>query len=679
MSKVLKNDNVALKCMHTACSLDICLTNRCNMACRYCYYETLNSGKPTFLSFEQVKTGIENYMRGRDISKIEKIAIAGGEPFLCFPVVDKTVRFLRKKVKYPLKIEVFTNGILLNEDNVSRLLEQGVKLVLSLDGVMSSNDRNRVFRANSLSSPFEIVMKNLEKIPTELVRNISVGMTVTSNNVMDIADNVKFLRSLNFKEVQINMKYLEVWDAGSLKLLKIGLERLASYYKELVPAGISSFNTFRFGLDFLQLKERGEALSCLPGFREVSLGPDGFFYPCGLVSTYGKNRYKYRIGDIKSGLDYIKAARLRVSAARFLRKTDKRYNLTKYISNPILLYFGIKLKGIDPDKLFGSTVNVFRIFEEKLGQYLRAEGIMSDLSRDRKFGDMEHLPPRICDKEIKRLKVELNEKYGELADLREAFDYFIYSKGNFKELVFFISGSCDVFEIFEKIVFYSLMKTKMLGKKLRIIAEVSDYCLDFGEIEFLAEHNIFLCVRNVENIAGSKFKYLLKKLGSDRLICGLNIMHGENPQRRIKKIVYRGASIVRLEIKIPAEASLNSCLKFSASLEKTGRYLKGLQGVFIENCAPYLARNGGSSTACVSFDCGGNICLTVQNIQKERVGSSLSSKQAFDTMVLKWWKKLSVEMYLHDRKRRNLAVSALKNLKLASGLFSGEIDKRSND
>ncbi|MCK5584035.1 MAG: radical SAM protein, partial [Elusimicrobiales bacterium] len=426
MNKISKNREMVLKCRQTACSLDICLTNRCNMACRYCYYETLNIGKPAFLSFEQVKAGIESYMKGRDLSKIEKIAIAGGEPFLCFPIVDKTISFLRKKVKHPLKIELFTNGTLLNKDNARRLIKKGVSLTISLDGAIASNDRNRVFRSNNKLSSFEVVMKNLKKIPPKLISNMFAGMTVTANNAPELASNVRFLRGLGFKEVQLNMKYLEIWDSKSLNALKIGLDRLRSYYKELALDGISSFNSFRFGLDFLQLKEKGKALCLLPGFREFSLGPDGFFYPCGLITTYGKERYRYRIGDTKTGPDYIKAAKLRASAARFLRKIDKRYHLTKYVSNPILLYFGIKLKKIDPDKLFRGMINVFTIFEEKLGQYLRAEKIMSDLSCDRKFGDMNHPPPKICSEEIKTLTVDLSEKNGEPSDFRNTLDYFLY-------------------------------------------------------------------------------------------------------------------------------------------------------------------------------------------------------------------------------------------------------------
>ena len=118
---------MVLKCRQTACSLDICLTNRCNMACRYCYYETLNIGKPAFLSFEQVKAGIESYMKGRDLSKIEKIAIAGGEPFLCFPIVDKTISFLRKKWSVNLRIGIRSKFIANRKHLESTLLVQVIK------------------------------------------------------------------------------------------------------------------------------------------------------------------------------------------------------------------------------------------------------------------------------------------------------------------------------------------------------------------------------------------------------------------------------------------------------------------------------------------------------------------------------------------------------------------------
>ncbi|MEA3306383.1 MAG: radical SAM protein [Elusimicrobiota bacterium] len=670
MDKILKNSDIILKCRKTACSLDICLTNRCNMSCQYCYYETLNAGKPLFLSFEQIKAGVESYLKGRDFSKLEKISIAGGEPFLYFPLVDKTVEFLRKRINPPVKIEVFTNGTLLNKNNVSKLVKKGVNLTLSLDGAMSSNDRNRVFRSNNLESSFKVVMKNLEKIPPKLTREMSIGMTVTANNVLEIANNVRFLRGLGFKEVQLNLRYLEIWDAKSLSALKKGLDSLNSYYKELVFDGLSSFTSFRFGLDFLQLKEKSKALALLPGFREFSLGPDGFFYPCGLITTYGKEKYRYRIGDTKTGPDYIKAARLRVLAAKFLRKMDKRYNLTKYISNPILLYFGIKLNGINPDKLFSSIVDVFMVFEEKLGQYLKAEKIMSDLSCDRKFGDMDHLPPKICDTEIKTLKMDLRENLGEPADFRDTLDYFLYSQGKFKNLTVLLSESALSFEVFERIVFYSLMKTSKLQKKLRITLEISDYWLNAGEINFLAEHKIALSLLKTDNISRVALKALAKKLGKWRVICGVNILPAKKPGGIIKKLVDCGLVLIRFQIKTPAKISSNYFSSFKKELDKTAKFLSKLESVFIENCFSHLSRDNNSCTYNVSLDKNNTIILKNQNIGQKPLLLKPSLNGDFETIIFQWWKKISLEIYLKQKSRKKIAIKALKNLSPASGLFS---------
>ena len=42
-------------------SLDICLSNRCNLACRYCYFDALNQGPALRLDEAQVRRALKHY------------------------------------------------------------------------------------------------------------------------------------------------------------------------------------------------------------------------------------------------------------------------------------------------------------------------------------------------------------------------------------------------------------------------------------------------------------------------------------------------------------------------------------------------------------------------------------------------------------------------------------------
>ena len=76
---------------------DICLSNICNMACRYCYWSSKARIKPVKLSFEQIKRGLDIYLKSRG-GGIEKISIGGGEPLLDFPLLKKVVKYVRQVI-----------------------------------------------------------------------------------------------------------------------------------------------------------------------------------------------------------------------------------------------------------------------------------------------------------------------------------------------------------------------------------------------------------------------------------------------------------------------------------------------------------------------------------------------------------------------------------------------------
>ena len=61
-------------------SFDICLSNRCNLMCRYCYFDSINRGAPEFLTFPQIKKAVDRYVALVSVRGIDKVSVAGGEP-----------------------------------------------------------------------------------------------------------------------------------------------------------------------------------------------------------------------------------------------------------------------------------------------------------------------------------------------------------------------------------------------------------------------------------------------------------------------------------------------------------------------------------------------------------------------------------------------------------------------
>jgi len=221
------------------------------------------------------------------VQGIDKIALAGGEPFLNYPLLQQTVRSIRSKFGKRTEIELFTNGIFLYPERVEELDSLGAKIVVSLDGGKRGTDRHRVFRKDPHASVFDGVMENLKRLSPEHLQRMCASMTVTAETAAAMHDNVRFLREFGFGEVQVNMDILEIWSPRGMRRLKRGIKALKGYYEGLVRSELKSFEGFRFGLEYILLRwDEGVRESTV--FKEVSLGPDGHFYPCGIVSTFGR-------------------------------------------------------------------------------------------------------------------------------------------------------------------------------------------------------------------------------------------------------------------------------------------------------------------------------------------------------------------------------------------------------
>lgn len=143
------------------------LTNKCNLRCRHCY---MRAGRklPAELSTDQWLRVVDQFASNR-MGRF--ITLTGGEALL-HPDFRK---ILDRASSRGLKVQLFTNGLLINERNVDFILDRVHEIQLSLDGPTSEiNDRVRG------KGTFERIVKSLSLIAKHLqgrsVR-LCVGMT----------------------------------------------------------------------------------------------------------------------------------------------------------------------------------------------------------------------------------------------------------------------------------------------------------------------------------------------------------------------------------------------------------------------------------------------------------------------------------------------------------------------
>src|SRR6266566_3038462 len=150
--------------------ITVLTTLQCNFACGYCYQgdrEDFNqfADKMTLETSARIAAWIESEL---DRLRPEKFAMTffGGEPLLNLPVVyDLAERTWAATQARGIRqsLSIITNGLLLTEDVVDRLVPRGLRGVkITLDGDRETHDRMRPLRGGQ--GTFDRIVANVRRI-----------------------------------------------------------------------------------------------------------------------------------------------------------------------------------------------------------------------------------------------------------------------------------------------------------------------------------------------------------------------------------------------------------------------------------------------------------------------------------------------------------------------------------
>lgn len=166
-------------------------SDRCNLACTYCYIPSLNSNRTRrhdlFSLFGKKLLAVRGL---RTIS----IKLAGGEPLLSFKDWSGDVIKLKLTLAdagIDLNVRIITNLTFLNKEIVEYIKENNFGISVSIDGLATYNDKSRIFPTRDRGS-FQVVMKNLEILRTNGIKP-AVMVTATSENAHGMAELVEWL------------------------------------------------------------------------------------------------------------------------------------------------------------------------------------------------------------------------------------------------------------------------------------------------------------------------------------------------------------------------------------------------------------------------------------------------------------------------------------------------------
>lgn len=245
------------------------LTEACNLNCSYCYQDHKS---PQRMIFETARSALERVFAGSpDHDEIE-IDLFGGEPFLCFDLIERLYAWLiSEKRQKPYLVFITTNGTLVHDRIQEWLLanKERVYVGLSVDGTPATQNTNRSGSYSSID--FSFFARNYPEQP--------VRMTISPQRAASLYEDILHLHSLGF-QVTATFAHGVKWRPEHSEIVATQLRLLADYYLQH-PEG-KACSLFSMNLISLVRKPSVKQRYCGTGHHMVSVAADGQEYPCQL-------------------------------------------------------------------------------------------------------------------------------------------------------------------------------------------------------------------------------------------------------------------------------------------------------------------------------------------------------------------------------------------------------------
>jgi len=171
----------------------LCLTENCNLRCRYCFLNAESKGK--IMPLDIMRDAIK---KGAEIASEREIVVAafGGEPCLEPSLLHEMVDYTKSicnKTKQKYSFAITTNGIM-NKDVMKLLMDNKFFITISMDGIPEIQNYQRPL-ANGMDT-YDLVEKNIKTLVDSRRNLIKIRSTITKKSVNTMPEQVRLLSKL---------------------------------------------------------------------------------------------------------------------------------------------------------------------------------------------------------------------------------------------------------------------------------------------------------------------------------------------------------------------------------------------------------------------------------------------------------------------------------------------------
>lgn len=333
------------------------LTNRCNMACRYCLRESEDSADSRVLTKDMAIEICDYILKYCEEEKEDKITIQpwGGEPLLerntIFFIQDY---LLERGIDACISIE--TNGLLLSEAVLQELAERNIWVSVSIDGPEMVHNQQRVFRDGSPTH--SVVEANLIRLRDKYQGQVSVIATLTKNSSAHVKEIVNYLvKELALQNIKVN--YVHKSSFVENEDLCMSVEEIAYSSRAVFDAVLevmkegyktADYNIYTKMSNLINNPAEDSCISngCHGGRRMIVFNEKGDIYPCD-VTDYPEEK----IGNIKENRTLINTIEEAMSAHGYFieKKEPKCDNCPWYCFCRGGCTVHVKTQGLEPTEV----------------------------------------------------------------------------------------------------------------------------------------------------------------------------------------------------------------------------------------------------------------------------------------------------------------------------------------
>ncbi|MEN2258578.1 radical SAM protein [Paraclostridium benzoelyticum] len=233
-------------------SIDISLTNRCNLNCGYCCTE---SGKvrPNEMNIEEIKKMIDNIVL---FLKPKFINLSGGEIFIRDDIYE-IIEYTRRKFQGVLSIS--TNGTLIKEEKLDFLVKNIDLISISLDGY---NEETVSYERGK--GVFSKVIKLITNLKKKNFNKINLSFVLSKKTEPYLEEFKKLTKSLQVGEI---IRDFVALGRGEVNLPYVEDEKDVEFFDENIDPNLYYEN----------------AMVCNAGIKSIFINYDKSIYMCALL------------------------------------------------------------------------------------------------------------------------------------------------------------------------------------------------------------------------------------------------------------------------------------------------------------------------------------------------------------------------------------------------------------